>query len=362
MSVKNKLRVDNWQGLVIFGQISDMINFQHNFSLKGEHTFGTEARVASFFEFTDPEELTNFLRSDLYSANESLLILGGGSNMLFVNDFNGLVIRASVGGIRKISENETHVWVEAGAGVEWNDLVAFSVENNWGGLENLSLIPGKVGASPVQNIGAYGVEACDCIDSVQGIELPSGNEFVLQARECQFAYRDSIFKHELKNRFVVTRVIFRLNKISEFKLGYGDLNHEVDKLGGPSLKNIRDAVSAIRRLKLPDPALLGNAGSFFTNPVVDEEFATRLKISHPALPIYQAGEGRVKLAAGWLIDQCGWKGYRKGDAGVHEKQALVLVNYGGATGREVYDLSVSIQQSVFHRFGVHLQCEVNIID
>lgn len=339
-----------------------MSNLQYNFSLKNEHTFGTEARAACFFQFSDPRELTSFFNSEEFQVDMPLLILGGGSNFLFVNDFKGLVIKASVKGIRMLNENETHVFVEAGAGVEWDDLVAFAVERGWGGLENLSLIPGTVGAAPVQNIGAYGVEACDCIESVTGIELPVGEEKTITATQCRFDYRDSIFKHELKNKFVVTRVVFRLTKNPEFKLGYGDLAHEVEKLGGVCLKNIRDAVSSIRRSKLPDPKEMGNAGSFFTNPVVDVDLAQQLKEKYPDLPVYPASEGRMKLAAGWLIDQCGWKGYRNADAGVHQKQALVLVNYGGASGQDIYDLSVIIQQSVFERFGVKLLREVNVID
>jgi UDP-N-acetylmuramate dehydrogenase len=239
--------------------------------------------------------------------------------------------------------------------------VEYAVFNGWGGIENLSLIPGKVGAAAVQNIGAYGMEIQNLIESVTGFDLETRTEYTLEASECQYAYRDSIFKNQLKDRFIITRVVFKLDKFPDFILNYGDLKAETEKLGNISLRNIRKAVIGIRESKLPDPKVFGNAGSFFKNPVVESSLAEQLLAENPKMPHYPAQEGYTKLAAGWLIEQCGWKGFRRNDAGVHEKQALVLVNYGNATGKEIYDLSEEIRNSVQEKFSVELDREVNVI-
>ncbi|WP_163707455.1 UDP-N-acetylmuramate dehydrogenase [Mangrovibacterium lignilyticum] len=338
-----------------------MIRFEENFSLKAFNTLGIEAKARYFFEFTEMEDLPYFLANFPDWEKLPVLLLGGGSNMLFVSDFDGLVLHANVPGVQQVKEDRNHVWIEVGAGENWDRFVEYCVGQWLGGIENLSLIPGNVGAAPVQNIGAYGVEVCDYVETVKGFDMKTFEEYEIPASECRFGYRDSIFKHELKNRFVVTSVVFRLDKFVEYKLGYGDLKAEVERRGGENIHFVRDAVIAIRESKLPDPEKLGNAGSFFKNPVVVNDVATKLKDGFPAMPIYPAGDGESKLAAGWLIEQCGWKGFREGDAGVHEKQALVLVNYGKASGKDIFELAVRIQQDVFNRFGVQLEPEVNIL-
>jgi UDP-N-acetylmuramate dehydrogenase len=338
-----------------------MISTCTDFSLKKYHTFSTEATAKCYFEYTEPEDLAVFLSRNKDWVNWQILILGSGSNMLFVNDFQGLVINPNIPGIRIVHEDRNNIWLEVGSGVVWDDLVEYAVFNHWGGIENLSLIPGKVGASAVQNIGAYGMEIQNRIESVIGFDLETRTEYTIEAANCQYAYRDSIFKNQLKNRFVITSVVFKLDKFPEFILNYGDLITEVEKLGQVNLRNIRQTVISIRESKLPDPAVYGNAGSFFKNPIIDTSLAEKLINKNTTMPHYPATDGKTKLAAGWLIEQCGWKGFRRGDAGVHEKQALVLVNYGNATGREIYDLSEEIKQSVQEKFGVELEREVNVI-
>ena len=250
-----------------------MIRFQKNFSLKSYNTFGIDACAKYFFEFTELNDLTEFLSLDTSPEDEPVLIMGGGSNLLFLNDFDGMIFHVNIPGIKLIDESRNQVWIEAGAGVNWDELVEYSVFYRWGGMENLSLIPGKVGAAPVQNIGAYGVEAKDLIETVNGFDLKTMSEYSISAHDCRFAYRDSIFKHELKNRFLVTSVVFRLEKFPEYKLDYGDLKNETEKLGAVNVRNIRRAVVGIRESKLPDPKVNGNAGSFFKNPVVDVALA-----------------------------------------------------------------------------------------
>ncbi len=291
-----------------------------------------------------------------------VLVLGGGSNLLFVSDFDGLVIFPNIPGIVPEKEDANHVWVRAGAGVEWDDFVAFTVNKGWGGIENLSLIPGKVGAAPVQNIGAYGQEAADTIESVSGIDLRTGEEWEISAPDCRFAYRNSIFKQELKGKFLVTSVLFILDKFPQLNLSYEGVARMLEGIAGPTVSDVRNVIVDIRRSKLPDPAVIGNAGSFFKNPVVESDLASRLSESHPGMPQYAVGDvGKVKLSAGWLIDQCGWKGAIRGGAGVHEKHALVLINRGEATGKEIFNLSEEIRKSVRLRFGVDLEREVLVI-
>lgn len=338
-----------------------MIRFSEDFSLKNYNTFGVDAKTRFFFEFTEGEDLYDFLQANESWREEEIFLLGGGSNLLFVDDFNGLIIHPNVPGANVVRETRNQVWLEVGAGENWDNFVDYCVKSEYYGLENLSLIPGTVGAAPVQNIGAYGVEVQDFVETVNGFDLQSMTKYSVPAEQCQFAYRDSVFKRELKNRFIVTSVVFRLEKFADFKLDYGSLKAEVEKLGEPTPQHVRNAVIAIRQSKLPDPEEIGNAGSFFKNPVVESSLAEELKAAYPEMPVYGAGDGKSKLAAGWLIDQCGWKGYRDGDAGVHEKQALVLVNYGKATGKEIYNLSQKIRQSVVDKFGISLEPEANII-
>jgi len=337
-----------------------MIRLLKNFDLTNYNTFHLRTTADRYFEFTESEELMIFLERD--TIPDKFLILGGGSNLLFQSDFDGLVLHPNIPGIVQEQEDRNFVYLEAGAGVLWDEFVDYAVKYELGGLENLSLIPGTVGASPVQNIGAYGAEAQDRIHLVRGIDLKTAARVEFTNAECNFGYRDSIFKNELKNRIVVTSVVFKLDKFHVFNLEYGALKTEVEKLGEVNLHNVRKAVIQIRESKLPDPQKIGNVGSFFKNPVVDENVADKLKAKFDKVPLYDSSEeGKVKLAAGWLIDQCGWKGFRKGDAGVHVDQALVLVNYGNATGKEILDLSEKIKISVFDKFGLNLDAEVNVV-
>ncbi len=338
-----------------------MIRVYSDFSLKKYNTFNIDAKAKYYFEYTETEDLAEFLMRNNEWPNWKRLIIGEGSNLLFVNDFDGLVINPNIPGIQVVQEDRNRVWIEAGAGVIWDELVDFAVFHNLGGIENLSLIPGKVGATAVQNIGAYGMEIQNRIESVSGFDLETLTDYTIEAVDCQFAYRNSIFKNRLKNRFIVTSVVFKLDKFPEFVLNYGDLKAETEKLGNITLRNIRKAVIGIRKSKLPDPKVFGNAGSFFKNPIVETSLAEQLLAENPEMPHYPTTEGKTKLAAGWLIEQCGWKGFRNGNTGVHEKQALVLVNYGNATGKEIFDLSEEIRQSVLEKFDVELEREVNVI-
>ncbi len=334
------------------------MKIKENYSLKDYNTFAIAVKCKYFAEAATEEELLDFVRT--YEWNpEEILILGGGSNFLFTEDFEGTVFYPAMKGIEIIEEDEDFVYVRVGAGEVWDEWVAWAVEHGYGGVENLSLIPGHVGAAPVQNVGAYGMEAGDTIYRVEAIRL----ELVrIDATDCQFAYRDSIFKRLWKNQYLIARVIFRLTKKPEFRLEYGSIRNELDQLGGEiSLKNIRRAIIRIRQEKLPDVAVLPNAGSFFKNPVVSGEMAEKLLLQYPELPVYQVDDERRKLAAGWMIEQCGWKGRSLGKAGVHKKQALVLVNEGGADGTEVACLANEIKKSVFLKFGVWLEPEVYIV-
>ena len=336
-----------------------MVVFLENASLRKVHTFATEAQARYFLEFSDVPEVQSYVRKhkDLFKR---VLVLGGGSNLLFTGDFPGLILHPVIKGIIVEREDEHYAWVRAGAGEIWDDLVAFAVSAGWGGVENLSLIPGTVGAVPVQNIGAYGQEASQVISSVRGVDLVTAEIWELDAAECWFGYRSSIFKEELADRFLVTSVVFRLDKKPRLMLGYGELAALVAGGTLPDLSMVRETVIAARRRKLPDPELLGNAGSFFKNPVVSGEMAARMKGLWPAMPLFPAMEGYAKLSAGWLIEQCGWKGVRRGDAGVHENHALVLVNQGNATGMEIFLLSEEIRTSVSDRFGIDLEREVRV--
>lgn len=336
--------------------------FKENFSLKSLNTFGINVNCHYYSEFENINTLKNILEHQIAKSN-SKLVLGGGSNILFTKNFDGLVLKNNISGIEKIKENEKHVYLKVGAGVNWHSFVMYCIENNLAGIENLSLIPGNIGASPMQNIGAYGVEVKDVIESVHGIFIDDLSEFSLTNSECNFAYRESIFKHELKNKAIITHVIYRLNKTPNFNTSYGAIEQELEKMGvkNLSIKAISDAVINIRRSKLPNPTEIGNAGSFFKNPTIDKTTFVNLKTQFPDIPNYPQNDGSVKLAAGWLIEQCGWKGFRKDDYGVHKLQALVLVNYGNAKGDDIYRLSEEILNSVKEKFGINLEREVNII-
>ena len=336
-----------------------MIKEYKDHPLRDLNSFHVEERADRIIEFDSKQDLDQIFAEG--ATPENWYTLGGGNNILFTQRFAGTLLKPVGKGIKIKAQIDDSVIVEAEAGVEWDDLVAWSVERDLWGMENLSLIPGTVGAAPVQNIGAYGAEAKDVIERVHFFDVEDRKHHTLGCAECRFAYRESIFKHELTGRAIITSVEFRLSKSSQPSLGYGDLAKEVEARGGATLKNIREAVCAIRQSKLPDTAVLGNAGSFFKNPIVNKEVSERLKAEYDSMPIYPVSEHKCKLAAGWLIDQAGLKGYRKGNVGVHERQALVLVNFGGATGAEVIALSEEVREKVFAKFGINIDPEVNIL-
>ncbi|MCF6356289.1 MAG: UDP-N-acetylmuramate dehydrogenase [Draconibacterium sp.] len=338
-----------------------MIRFLENYSLQSHNSFGINVNTKYFFEFTELEELDIFLKSNKTVQDEKILMIGEGSNILFLTNFDGLVIHANIPGIEIVHEDRQNIWVEAGAGENWDELVTYCVDFQFGGVENLAFIPGTVGAAPVQNIGAYGQEAGSVIEKVKGYDLDKQQFMEYSKKECQFSYRNSIFKSKLKNRFIILSVIFKLDKFAEFNLEYKKLEQKVLELGEINLQNIKKAVTDIRSAKLPDVNEIGSAGSFFKNPVVDSDVARKIETKFKEIPIFEADNGKVKLAAGWLIDKAGWKGFREGDLGVHKQQALVIVNYGNATGMDIYNLSERIKQSVFKKFGVELEREVNCI-
>ncbi len=331
------------------------------YSLKAYNTFDIDVKCRYFVETESEEELLEFAAAYEWDPHE-ILILGGGSNFLFTEDFPGTVFYPAMRGKEVVREDDNQVWVRVGAGEVWDDFVAWTVEHRWGGVENLSLIPGHVGASPVQNVGAYGMEAGEVIDAVEAIDLEKARQVRISGEECRFSYRDSIFKREWKNRFIVTRVVFRLAKQPVFRLEYGSIRQELERMGkGVSLQTVREAVIRIRNEKLPDVREWPNAGSFFKNPVVERRRAEVLLQQYPDMPVYPVEEGFCKLAAGWMIDQCGWKGKSLGKAGVHDKQALVLVNRGGADGTDVSRLANEVRKSVFLKFGVWIEPEVYVI-
>lgn len=336
-----------------------MPGFSQYFPLVNLNTFGISVNAQKFCKVDSVKQLVDAIKS--VPTGTPLLVLGGGSNILFTKDFEGVVIQPAIQGIEEIFSDNESVLLSVGAGVEWDYLVERTVEMGLGGLENLSLIPGTVGASPIQNIGAYGAEAKDCIDRVITLDINSTHMNEFTNGECMFGYRDSIFKQDLKGKVVVTNVWFKLSKKPVLRTHYGNLEEELDRLGSKSLKSVRQAVINIRSSKLPDPKLLGNAGSFFKNPVVSIEKVKGIQEIYGNVPIYPVSDNFVKLPAGWLIEKAGWKGKRIGNVGVHQHQALVLVNYGGAKGSEVLELAKQIQDSVKERFSVDLETEVNII-
>jgi UDP-N-acetylmuramate dehydrogenase len=338
-----------------------MIQILHDQSLKPFNTFGMDVPARHFCEINSEEQLNEFFANEALFCRP-LLLLGGGSNILFTGPVSAFVVKISIPGKEILSQDTDSALVRAAAGENWDEFVAWTLDQGLAGLENLSLIPGQVGSSPIQNIGAYGVEVKDSIEEVEVRYLADGRKAILQKEECGFGYRNSIFKHELKDKVIILSVTFRLSKSPELRLAYGAISRELNEMGilQPKPTDVRDAVCRIRRSKLPDPAVLGNAGSFFKNPTVSEEIHTALVAKYTELPTYPQTDGSYKLAAGWLIEQCGWKGARRGDAGVHEAQALVLVNYGNATGNELLVLAHEIRESVRVKFGVELEMEVNI--
>ena len=328
--------------------------------LKGYNTFGIAATAKRFVEVTSVDEL----KTVLSEHPEPKFILGGGSNMLLTKDIDKLVIHINLKGKKIIGEDDDHAWVEAHAGENWHEFVLFCIENNLGGLENMSLIPGNVGTTPVQNIGAYGTEIKDTFVSCEAVDVDTQQSQTFTNSDCKFAYRESIFKNEAKDKFVITSVVFKLTKRNhKINISYGDITKELEKnnIVTPSLKDVSNAVIAIRKSKLPDPKELGNSGSFFKNPIIPKQQFDIASAAFPDMPHYVLTENEVKVPAGWLIEQAGFKGKRFGDAGIHKNQALVLVNYGNATGAEVLAVARDIQSTVFQKFGIAIEAEVNIV-
>lgn len=335
-----------------------MINEYASYSLLPHNTFGIDVKAKKYIEFSSEEELALLLKR---GAGSPLLVIGGGSNLLFMNDFNGTVLHSAIKDITVVEEDDENVFLCVGSGVNWDALVEYTVSNGWYGLENLSAIPGEVGASAVQNVGAYGVEAGELIDKVEALAVADGRKRIFLQKDCAFAYRYSIFKAEEKGKNVITYITYKLKKAGSFKLTYGNIKEKVEELGGATLANVRRAVCEIRNAKLPLPAEIGSAGSFFMNPVVSVSKATELASEYPNMPQYKT-DGGVKLSAGWLIEQCGWKQNPHPTVGVYEHQALVVINRGGATGKEVMAFATAVCESVYTRFGVELKMEVNVIE
>jgi UDP-N-acetylmuramate dehydrogenase len=331
-----------------------------DFNLKPYNTFGLEVVASDFGRFASVDQLRSLLLS---SPAKELLVLGGGSNVLFVKDrFNGLVLLNEIKGFELVEDSEDSVLVRSGAGEVWHEFVLKCIALDYYGIENLSLIPGSVGASPMQNIGAYGVEIKDVFEKLEAYHIATGEIHHFDSRQCEFGYRESVFKRKFKNQYIITEVFFRLTKVPALNTKYGVIQEELAKSGikEPTAKQVSDAVIAIRSSKLPDPKKIGNAGSFFKNPVVDQAVFEKIENRYISVPNYPAGPGKVKLAAGWLIEQLGFKGKRYSNFGVHALQSLVLVNYGGASGKEIFDLSTTIIEAVRKEFEVELEREVNI--
>lgn len=333
-----------------------------NHSIKHLNTFGVDVSAKYFVEIFSEDELLELLSNDKLKSVQKL-VLGGGSNILFTRNFDGLIIKISIPGINVIEENSESVFIEAGAGVEWNELVKFCVDKNFGGIENLTLIPGTVGAAPIQNIGAYGQELSVPFDSLDGVFIESGKKQSFEKKDCRFSYRSSIFKEELKNKFIITAVRFLLSKKPETNTTYKELSGYLSEkqITNPDIKDISDAVAEIRRSKLPDPEVIGNAGSFFKNPIVDTGFYSKLKNDYSDIVSFPSLSDKIKISAGWLIEKCGWKGKRLGDVGTSPEHALVICNFGNATGQEILEFTMRIKEEVANKFGIKLEEEVNIL-
>ena len=335
------------------------MNIQTDFSLKNYNTFGIEAKAMQFTSVQNTEELIEVLQ-----LNKDIFVLGGGSNMLLTQNINKLVVHINIKGISIFEENEDFVWVKANAGENWHEFVLWCIDHNYGGIENLSLIPGNVGTTPIQNIGAYGVEIKDMFSSCEALNIAERTIKTFKKEDCNFGYRESVFKNELKNKYIITSVVFKLTKKNhKTNSSYGAIEAELAKnnITNPTIKDISNAVIAIRKSKLPDPKVLGNSGSFFKNPIIPIGLYKKALLQYPEMPHYVVSETEVKVPAGWLIEQAGFKGKRFGDAGIHEKQALVLVNYGNATGEEIVTVSRNIQKTILDKYGISIDAEVNII-
>jgi len=341
-----------------------MLKFSYSKSLSSYNTFGFDAKADLMIEVNTASQFQQLLKSPEWKENEHL-ILGGGSNILLTEDFHGLVVINRISGKQVIEEGDKTVVVEAGAGENWNQFVLYTIANNWGGLENLSLIPGTVGAAPMQNIGAYGVEIKDTFYSLKAVNLSSGQIETFFKDDCEFGYRESVFKHELKGQYLIVSVSFRLSKAGfhDLNIDYGIIKNVLNEkeIESPSIQDVSDAVIEIRQSKLPDPAKIGNSGSFFKNPIIESEKLEKLQLDFPEIPFYKLENGKIKLAAGWLIEKAGWKGHEENGVGVHRKQALVLVNYGQGKGKDILNLAKKIQDSVQSKFGVEISPEVNFI-
>lgn len=341
--------------------LNDPAIIQHNVDLTPFNTFGVAARARSYAEIRNIEQLRAVLQSR--DLTEPLLVLGGGSNLLLTQDFPGLALHIKLSGTRIVEQNTDATYVEVVAGENWHTFVRWTLDQQLAGLENLSLIPGTVGAAPIQNIGAYGVELKNVFHSLQAMDVTDASVRTFDRLDCEFAYRDSVFKRDLKNRYAITSVMFRLPRVAKLHVDYGGIRAELERAGcaAPTPQDVSDAVCNIRRRKLPDPAVIGNAGSFFKNPMVEKDLLARIQANHDKVPHFAASGERIKLAAGWLIEQCGWKGKSLERAGVHEQHALVLVNRGGATGAEILALARAIQDSVLEKFAIELEPEPLIV-
>ena len=338
-----------------------MGNFEENFSLKKHNTFGINAKAKFFTEFDSVLKLKDILNSNIYKNNKTFII-GGGSNILLTQDYDGLIIQHRIIGTYILEDNDNNVIVEVGGGVNWHEFVIWSVNQELSGVENLALIPGTVGASPIQNIGAYGMEVKETIQKVTALEIETQKIRTFSNKDCNFEYRKSIFKEELKNKFIITKVEFKLSKTPLNKTTYGAIEEELKNLNlQANPKNIADAVINIRNRKLPNPSEIGNSGSFFKNPIISTERFEELQKEFPNIVGYKMSNTETKVAAGWLIDNAGLKGYRKGDAGVHKNQALVLVNYNNASGQDIINLSKLVQKVILEKYGISIEAEVNFI-
>ncbi len=337
------------------------MKIEHHKSLKAFNTFGIDVTASEFVEIKSESELESILSKD---SNKELFILSGGSNMLLTKNVDALVLHIAIKGINILEDFNEFVVVSVNAGENWHDFVQYCIKNDYGGLENLSLIPGYVGSAPIQNIGAYGVELKDTMVSCKAIEKATGEKHIFSNKDCKFGYRNSIFKNEVKGKYIITQVSFKLTKKDHvLNTSYGAITEALENKGvsKPTIKDVSEAVIAIRKSKLPDPEEIGNSGSFFKNPVISKNHFSKLQESHPDIPSYTINENNIKVPAGWLIEQCGFKGKRWNDAGVHKKQALVLVNYDNATGQEILELSKRIQKKIKEKFNINLETEVNII-
>lgn len=337
------------------------MEIQSNFSLKNYNTFGIEANAKQFVAVHSIVELKTVLAEN---QSQKKFILGGGSNMLLTQDIDALVIHIDLKGKKIIEENEDFAWVESQAGENWHEFVLWTIDQNLGGLENMSLIPGNVGTTPVQNIGAYGTEIKDTFVSCEAMKIDSQEMKTFTNADCHFGYRESVFKNEIKDQYIITSVVFKLTKQNhKINTSYGDILSELEKKNiiNPTIKEVSNAVIAIRNTKLPNPKDLGNSGSFFKNPILLKADFEKIHVKFPEMKFYEISETEVKVPAGWLIEQAGFKGKRFGDAGIHKNQALVLVNYGNATGQEILNVSKDIQKTIFETFGIHIEAEVNVI-